>query len=260
MSISVISEIFLNSLFTLLLSGFFLFFIIILTTVLDRQNPLLLFKQTDLYFYIFTGKVIRTEVKNVWICGHSLVFWAEKRATSPEIGMQLGMDPNTVRIWWKGVQGMTWQQLLPQLLQLKDNWPKPDVILIHLGGNDLGTMTPETFVLAVKKDLISLKSIFPECRLVWSDILPRKSWRHSIDSMAVNNMRQAINKTIRGIMAELGGSSLTHDNILPKLDTGLYRPDGVHLSGKGIDTFNLNMQDFLEKWESEISEPETSES
>ncbi|KAK3573727.1 hypothetical protein QTP86_032085 [Hemibagrus guttatus] len=206
------------------------------------------------------GKVIRTELKNVWICGHSLVFWAEKRATSPEIGMQLGMDPNTVRIWWKGVQGMTWQQLLPQLLQLKDNWPKPDLILIHLGGNDLGKMTPETFVLAVKKDLISLKSIFPECRLVWSDILPRKSWRHSNDSTAVNNMRQAINKTIHGVMAELGGSSLTHDNIMPKLDCGLYRPDGVHLSGKGIDTFNLNMQDFLEKWESEISETETSES
>ncbi|XP_047668405.1 uncharacterized protein si:dkeyp-121d4.3 isoform X3 [Tachysurus fulvidraco] len=209
---------------------------------------------------VCVGKVVRTEVKNVWICGHSLVFWAEKRATSPEIGMQLGMDPNTVRIWWKGVQGMIWQQLLPQLLQLKDNWPKPDVILIHLGGNDLGKMTPETFVLAVKNDLVSLKSIFPECHLVWSDILPRKSWRHSNDSTAVNNMRQAINKTIRGIMAELGGSSLTHDNIMPKVDSGLYRPDGVHLSGKGIDTFNLNMQDFLEKWESEISEAETSES
>ncbi|XP_053476726.1 uncharacterized protein si:dkeyp-121d4.3 isoform X3 [Ictalurus furcatus] len=206
------------------------------------------------------GKVIRTEVKNVWICGHSLVFWAEKRATSPEIGMQLGMDPNSVRIWWKGVQGMTWQQLLPQLLQLKDNWPKPDMILIHLGGNDIGKMTPEAFVLAVKKDLISLKSIFPQCFLVWSDILPRKSWRHSDDSMSVNNMRQAINKTVRGIMAELGGSSLAHDNIIPRLDSGLYRPDGVHLSGKGIDTFNLNMQDFLEKWESEISERETSES
>ncbi|XP_046723056.1 uncharacterized protein si:dkeyp-121d4.3 isoform X2 [Silurus meridionalis] len=206
------------------------------------------------------GMVMRTEVKNVWICGHSLVFWAEKRATSPEIGMQLGMDPNSVRIWWKGVQGMTWQQLLPQLLQLKDNWPNPDMILIHLGGNDIGKMTPETFVLAVKKDMISLKSIFPQCRLVWSDILPRKSWRHSDDSTNVNNMRQAINKTIHAIMLELGGVSLTHDNIMSTQDPGLYRPDGVHLSGKGIDTFNLNMQDLLERWESEICETEASES
>lgn len=219
--------------------------------------PSTLMLTLHLYSYIFTGKVSRTEVKNVWVCGHSLVFWAEKRATSTEIGMQLGMDSSSIRIWWKGVQGMTWQQLLPQLHQLKDNWPKPDVLLIHLGGNDIGTMTPEAFVSSVKKDLISLKSIFPQCRLVWSDILPRKSWRHSDDSTTVNNMRLAINKTIHSIMSELGGSSVTHDNIMPGLDFGLYRPDGVHLSGKGIDTFNLNMLDFLEKWEREI---ETSES
>ncbi|XP_017546164.1 titin homolog isoform X1 [Pygocentrus nattereri] len=205
------------------------------------------------------GKVTRNEVKNVWICGHSLVFWAEKRATSPEFGMQLGMDPNCVRIWWKGVQGMTWQQLLPQLLQLKDNWPKPDVILLHLGGNDIGKSTTEAFLAAVKKDLISMKSIFPECLLVWSNILPRRSWRHSEDSAAVDNTRRAINKSICGIITELSGSSLTHENIKPGLDTGLYRPDGVHLSGKGIDTFNLNMQDFLEKWESEINKDEPSE-
>ncbi|XP_072533749.1 uncharacterized protein [Salminus brasiliensis] len=205
------------------------------------------------------GKLTRKEVKNVWICGHSLVFWAEKRATSPEFGMQLGMDHNTVRIWWKGVQGMTWQQLLPQLLQLKDNWPRPDVILIHLGGNDLGKTPPEAFLAAVKKDLISMKSIFPECLLVWSNILPRRTWRHSDDRVGVDNTRKAINISVCSIIAELGGSSLAHENIKPGLDLGLYRPDGVHLSGKGIDTFNLNMQDFLEKWESEINEGEPSE-
>ncbi|XP_062851998.1 uncharacterized protein si:dkeyp-121d4.3 isoform X2 [Trichomycterus rosablanca] len=205
------------------------------------------------------GQVTQTEVKNVWICGHSLIFWAEKRATSPEVGMQLGMNPNTVRIWWKGVQGMTWQQLLPQLLQLKDNWPKPDIILIHLGGNDIGKTGVDAFVAAVKNDFVSLKSIFSQCLLVWSDILPRKFWRHSDNSLAVNDTREAINQQIHGIMEELSGSSLTHENITPALDSALYRPDGVHLSGRGIDTFNLNMQDFLEKWETKISEPESAE-
>ncbi|KAK1791462.1 hypothetical protein P4O66_013480, partial [Electrophorus voltai] len=225
----------------------------------QKSAPGLLRVMLPLYCHIFTGRVTRKEVKNVWICGHSLVFWAEKRATSPEIGMQLGMDPNSVRIWWKGVQGMTWQQLLPQLLQLKDNWPKPDVILMHLGGNDIGKITVGAFLAAVKKDLISMKSIFPQCLLVWSDILPRRSWRHSDDSKAVDNTRKAMNNSIHSIITELGGSSLTHENIMPGLDTGLYRPDGVHLSGKGIDTFNLNMQDFLEKWESDLSEMEPSE-
>lgn len=71
-------------------------------------------------------------------------------------------------------------------------------------------------------------------------------------------IRIAINESICGIMTELGASGLSHSNIRPSL--GLYRPDGVHLSGKGIDTFNLNLQAFLEKWESETkTETETSD-
>ncbi|KAI2657555.1 Cold shock domain-containing protein E1 [Labeo rohita] len=201
------------------------------------------------------GKSTPNEIKNVWICGHSLVFWAEKRATSPEYGVQLGMHPDSVRIWWKGVQGMTWQQLVPVLHQLKDNWPKPDVLIIHLGGNDISTTAPEAFIETVKKDMTSLKSIFPRCLLVWSSILPRQSWRGTEDSKEMDIFRMAINERISDIMTELGGSALSHSNIRPSL--GLYRPDGVHLSGKGIDTFNLNLQAFLEKWESETNKTET---
>ncbi len=65
----------------------------------------------------------------------------------------------------------------------------------------------------------------------------------------------AINESISGIMTELDGSALSHSNIRPSL--GIYRPDGVHLSGKGIDTFNLNLQAFLEKWENETNKTET---
>ncbi|XP_065107457.1 uncharacterized protein [Paramisgurnus dabryanus] len=196
------------------------------------------------------GKSIPNEIKNVWICGHSLVFWAEKRTTSPEFGMQLGMHRNSVRIWWKGVQGMTWKQLLPLLLQLKDNWPKPDLLIVHLGGNDISATAPETFIETVQKDLTSLKSIFPKCLLVWSDILARQSWRDRGDNKEMDIIRMAVNDSIHNILSKLGGSAVLHDNIKPQL--GLYRPDGVHLSGKGIDTFNLNLQDFLEKWESEV--------
>eukprot|EP00063_Salmo_salar_P034718 XP_014009553.1 PREDICTED: uncharacterized protein LOC106576728 isoform X2 [Salmo salar] len=206
-----------------------------------------------------TGKIPKvtfanTEPRNVWICGHSLIYWAEMRAKSPEIGMQLGMDPSSVRVWWKGTQGMTWAQLLPQLDQLKIKWPKPDVVILHLGGNDLGTQSPEALMSSVKKDLTSMRSIFPQCRLVWSDILPRMSWRQTEDSEAVDNVRAAINRRAHAIIAELGGTALTHENITCCSDAGLYRPDGVHLSGKGIDTFNLNLQDFLEKWETEAND------
>ncbi|XP_039546495.1 uncharacterized protein si:dkeyp-121d4.3 isoform X2 [Pimephales promelas] len=204
-----------------------------------------------------TGKISPSEIKNVWICGHSLVFWAEKRATSPEFGVQLGMHPNCVRVCWKGVQGMTWQQLVPLLLQLKDNWPKPDVLIIHLGGNDISTTSPEAFISTVKKDMTSLKSIFPQCLLVWSSILYRQSWRGTEDSKEMDVIRMTINDCVQNMMLGLSGTSLSHSNISPFL--GHYRPDGVHLSGKGIDIFNLNLQDFLEKWERETNKTETSD-
>lgn len=163
--------------------------------------------------------------------------------------MQLGMDPNKVTIWWKGTQGMTWPQLLPQLHQLKVTWPNPDVLIIHLGGNDLSTDSPTGLLASVKKDLTSIKSIFPQCILVWSNILPRRVWRHSTDSHEVDLVRTTVNRRIQTIVSDLGGFSLTHDNIRCGTNTGQYRTDGVHLSHKGIDLFNLNLQDLLEKWE-----------
>ncbi|XP_040905011.1 uncharacterized protein si:dkeyp-121d4.3 isoform X2 [Toxotes jaculatrix] len=194
-----------------------------------------------------------SEPRNVWICGHSLVYWAESRAKSPEVGMQLGMEPSKVAIWWKGIQGMTWSQLLPQLHQLKVTWPNPDVLIMHLGGNDLSTDSPTDLLASVKKDLTSMRSIFPQCVLVWSNILPRRVWRHSADSHEVDLVRTTVNRRIQNIISELGGTSLTHDNIRCGTNTGLYRADGVHLSPKGIDVFNLNLQDFLEKWEMEVN-------
>ncbi|CAL8390687.1 unnamed protein product [Arctogadus glacialis] len=191
------------------------------------------------------------EPKSVWICGHSLVFWAEARAKSPEVGMQLGMDPSNVVIHWKGTQGMTWPQLLPLLHQLKVKWPNPDVLIMHLGGNDLSTESPTDLLASVKKDLSSMRSIFPQCLLVWSNILPRRVWRHSADNHEVDLVRTTVNRRIHNIILDLGGTSLTHDNIRCGSNTGQYRPDGVHLSSKGIDTFNLNLQDFLERWEME---------
>ncbi|XP_042357606.1 serine/arginine repetitive matrix protein 2-like [Plectropomus leopardus] len=200
---------------------------------------------------VFPGVPATIEPKIVWICGHSLVYWAESRAKSPEVGMQLGMDPSKVTIWWKGTQGMTWSQLLPQLHQLKVTWPNPDVLIMHLGGNDLSTDSPTNLLASVKKDLTSMRSIFPQCVLVWSNILPRRVWRHSNDNHEVDLVRTTVNRRIQNIISELGGVSLTHDNIRCGANTGLYRADGVHLSPKGIDIFNLNLQDFLEKWEME---------
>ncbi|XP_048864622.1 uncharacterized protein si:dkeyp-121d4.3 isoform X2 [Brienomyrus brachyistius] len=200
-----------------------------------------------------TGRTCK-EVKNVWICGHALVFWAEKRAKSPAQGVQLGMDPGRVRVCWKGTQGMRWEQFLPLIQQLKDTWPNPDVIIIHLGGNDLGSGDTETLLAAIRKDLEYMKSIFPQCLLVWSSILPRLSWRSLEDTEAAERMRVAVNEKVQEDIRALGGTVVDHEQIRPGSDSGLYRPDGIHLSGKGIDQFNMDIRNLLEKWQCEMSQ------
>lgn len=179
---------------------------------------------------------------------------AEKKANnSPEFGMQLGMDPKCVRVWWKGVQGMTWDQLVPQLHQLKLTWPRPDMLIIHLGGNDINRTAREELLSTMKNSLNSVRYILPDCLMVWSDILPRRYWKQGTTLVedldkTVDRNRELINSKMHTIIDELGGTAVTHENIGPEL----YRPDGIHLSGRGIDTFNKNMQDFLVKWKEEF--------
>ncbi|KAM9808410.1 uncharacterized protein si:dkeyp-121d4.3 isoform X1 [Syngnathus typhle] len=202
---------------------------------------------------IASGKPVGLGPRNVWICGHSLVYWAESRAKSVGVGAQLGMDSDKVVLWWKGIQGLTWAELLPLLQQLKVSWPDPHVIIMHLDGNDLNTETPSDLLSSVRRDLVSVRTAFPYCVLVCSQILPRRAWRHLADAHEVDLVRSTVNRRIHNIIAEVGGMFLTHDNIRCGANTGLYQPDGVHLSHKGMDVFNGNLQNFLEKWTEEIT-------
>ncbi|XP_053130106.1 uncharacterized proline-rich protein-like [Hemicordylus capensis] len=45
----------------------------------------------------------------VLICGHSLVFWAFKRASSSHWGSQLGLGKQAA-VYWLGMRGMLWNQ------------------------------------------------------------------------------------------------------------------------------------------------------
>lgn len=66
------------------------------------------------------------------------MFWAHKRAVARVYEKNLDLDPNTCQIFWFGKRGMAWRKLITVLGTLAYGWPLPDVLLIHLGGNDIG--------------------------------------------------------------------------------------------------------------------------
>ncbi|XP_044281654.1 tumor susceptibility gene 101 protein isoform X1 [Varanus komodoensis] len=187
----------------------------------------------------------RRKQKQVWICGHSYVFWAEKRALERSFGTQLGIRLDDAKLHWLGKSGMTWDQLIPTLLHTRRRLTDPDVLVIHLGGNDLGTDRNVDIINQMKKDLGHLKQIFKNTILVWSNIVPRKVWNQDVPHRVMEKCRKKVNQEIGCFIEYIGGTVIRHDSLVPE-SPGLFHLDGVLLSESGTDIFNLDLLSALE--------------
>lgn len=187
----------------------------------------------------------RRKQKQVWICGHSYVFWAEKRALERSFGPQLGIPLEDAELHWLGKSGMTWDQLTPTLLHTRRLLGAPDILVVHLGGNDLGTASNLDIINRMKKDLGHLKQIFRNSILVWSNIVPRKVWNQEVPHKLMEKSRRRVNREIGFFVKDIGGSVIKHDSLVPE-SPGLFHLDGVLLSESGTDVFNLDLLSVLE--------------
>lgn len=52
---------------------------------------------------------------------------------------------------------------------------RPDVLLVHLGGNDLGLLKGKALVIQVKEDLSAICQQWLGLTIVWSAMIPRLS-------------------------------------------------------------------------------------
>lgn len=107
----------------------------------------------------------------VLICSHSIVSWARKRALRCNLGSQLGPGEQAC-INWVGKRGMCWGQLLPALLECVKTHPPPQLVVVHLGENDLGKWTTISLRLHTRRDLARLVQWLPGIRTIWSSLLP----------------------------------------------------------------------------------------
>lgn len=177
--------------------------------------------------------------------GHSYVHWARKRAAQRVYSTNLSLQPEAFTVFWKGVRGMKWHQLYFQLAQLCQVWPLPTILIVHLGGNDLGNTSTLDLLAAVKRDLSRFHLSSPDTTIVFSEIVPRLSWLASPLRRVMEKMRKRVNRGMAKFMPSLGGLTYRHVDLEGGF-AGLYRQDGVHLSDVGVDIFNLGLQYGIE--------------
>lgn len=185
---------------------------------------------------MFTINFLGHETRNVWVLGSSIVKRAFLHSRTRPGGVTLGLDK--VNFWWQGYSGLGLKSLKHKLGTLQKVWdgPKPDFILVHCGANDLGKLKVYSILRVIDDVMKFFKEHFPQSRIIWSQLLPRKNWRYSKHVIAMENARKRINRYGATKVLESNGCYLLHPDLAIFNET-LFDNDGVHLSTLGNDLF-----------------------
>ncbi|KAJ7327114.1 hypothetical protein JRQ81_016873 [Phrynocephalus forsythii] len=132
-----------------------------------------------------------------------------------------------------------------EFLSQSSPYVPPDILVIHLGGNDLAQMPGKELILKVTADLSAFNSHFPQTRLVWFTLVPHIVWRSAHDPRQMDKARKGVNKEVaRAFRNSL--CSVTQQPEIRFSHPELNRQDGVHLSDLGLEIFLRDLQGSLE--------------
>lgn len=137
--------------------------------------------------------------------GHS--YGGAKRADVRPEGRQLRLAREEGRIWWIGMPGMMWQKVVPEVHRFARLDQPPDVLVLHVGGNDLSIRPMRQVIKDIKWDFLRLMTSFPKMIIVWSDIVARLEWRGARSIEKINKTRIKVNKEVGRFIARNGGKT-----------------------------------------------------
>ncbi|KAM3936778.1 uncharacterized protein RB166_000586, partial [Leptodactylus fuscus] len=180
----------------------------------------------------------------VCFLGHSYIFWAAQRAQNRLGGKSLGF--RDIEVDWRGIRGLKWCQVLPEVIAVGQFAPPPVILVIHAGGNDLCFLGVAELITLMKADMERMTGYFAEVIIVWSEIVPRVTWQGARDAAAVEKARRSVNARLARFVRAKGGVVVRHRQ-LEGDNRRLMRPDGVHLNEIGLDIFLSGLQDGVEQ-------------
>ncbi|KAM4031880.1 uncharacterized protein ACNLHF_019256 [Anomaloglossus baeobatrachus] len=180
----------------------------------------------------------------VWLLGHSYIFWAGQRAAYRPGGRYLGF--RGLEVHWRGIRGLMWPQVLPEVVGIAQVAASPVILLIHAGGNDLCSYWLAELLTTMRSDVDKFHGFFPELVFIWSEIIPRVAWQGARDAAVVERSRRTLNARMSRFVHFKGGVVVRHRQ-LEGDNSSLMLPDGVHLSDIGLDIFLSGLQDGIEQ-------------
>ena len=129
------------------------------------------------------------------------------------------------------------------------SYPRPDYLIIQAGSNDLCVVKGKELIENIRADIMRLAILYPDIKIIWSDILPRRYCHFGDNHGAIEGTRKRVNIAVRKVVKEeiINRYVISHPNITEKERT-LYRNDGTHLSDVGNDVFLNNVQAALESY------------
>jgi hypothetical protein len=91
---------------------------------------------------------------------------------------------------------------------------------------------------------MSLAKMLPGSMIVYSNILPRRTWRYSNNTDAMERTRKRLNRGLRTYLLQNNSYAIAHYDFDDSY-SALYDDDGVHLSFIGKDIFINTIQEAL---------------
>jgi lysophospholipase L1-like esterase len=177
--------------------------------------------------------------------GDSIPFWAGIRAKDTK-KQNLNAPSQKIIGWW-GIRGMSWSDFRHSIQCNVLLMKSPDLIIIHLGGNDLVSMSLTRLRNVIKREMKYLRDAMPDSTIIWIDIIQRLSWRAPDSEIPnIEAKRKRINRWGRQQVKLHSRSDILCLDIDFKTP-GFFREDGVHLSDVGLEFYLDTVRDLIAK-------------
>ncbi|XP_053395965.1 uncharacterized protein LOC128556072 [Mercenaria mercenaria] len=170
----------------------------------------------------------------IWIVGDSLVRGAHQQSLFRPEGPNLGLDSLGYRIIWEYISGMKISELRETIEYLLNFHAPPVMLIIHCGGNDLGLISTLELTWSLKHFLQDyIKNALRNTKIVWSQILPRRTWRYIYDNLIAKRMCTRINSCLGKYFIKCGGAYIKYPDIT--CESTYFSADDCHLSNLGYN-------------------------